>query len=523
MLDLKFWAPRVAFFILFASSGVKANVHNVPSEIEAIKAPFEMPRLDRPKFPDRVFNISDYGAKRLDGTQFKNTKAIVKAIEAASTSGGGVVLIPKGQWLSGPIHLKSNINLKLEKGAELLFSQERDDYLPVVLQRYEGVEAYNYSPMIYAANVNNVAITGEGVLNAQAEHWWHWYEQHGPPPRVVASKEPLASRNFGKGAGQEGMRPNFLVFWKSSNILVEGVSLIDTPMWNVHLSYCDKIIVRGIRIDSTRAPNGDGIVIDSSSNALIEYNHLQTGDDAVVLKSGLNEDGLAINKPTENIVIRNFEAKNVKTGSGGVVFGSETSGGIRNVYVHNANFDSTDRGIRFKTERGRGNVVENIYIEDVRMRNITYEAINFNSFYTGPGKVGPSPLMRNVHIKDVEIDGVPSAIVLVGLPEKWLENIHFENINVVNAEVGARITRVKNITLKNVRIHSKQRAMEVEDVYEFFFERLSLTDQVAGKPLLFKGKFTGAVFTQDFERSNMHFEDGLSSDIVEAEPATQLW
>jgi polygalacturonase len=517
------WLGGFSLLLLVSVNG-HAKVKGVPQDITPLNPPFKMQQLQRPSFPDRVFDIRDYGAKTLEQREgYKNTEEIAATIEAAAKAGGGSVLIPKGKWLTGPIHLKSNINLKLAKGAEVLFSEDKEDYLPVVLQRHEGVEAYNYSPMIYAFEVENVAITGEGTLNAQGEHWWKWYEKYGPPPRAIASKVPLSRRDFGKGSGMEGMRPSFVLFWDSRNILVEDITLIDTPMWNVHLAYCDQIIVRGITVDSVEAPNGDGIVLDSSKNALIEYNHLQTGDDAVVLKSGLNEEGLEINIPTENIVVRNFEAKNVKTGSGGVVFGSETSGGIRNVYVHNAYFESTDRGIRFKTERGRGNVVENIFIENVKMKNVTYEAINFNTFYTGPGKVGPSPAMRNVIIKDVQIDGVPNAIVLVGLPEKWLENIHLENIDVVNSDEGARIARVKNFTMKNVNIQSKKRAMEVDDVYEVFLDELSLSDEFDGKPMLIKGRYTGSIFTDDFNVGEIEFEDGLDASIISEQPAVQGW
>lgn len=515
------------FFLLLiisCSTTLLAQVGEKTEEIAPLNAPFEMAELQRPIIPDQVFDIRNYGAQTIDDSpDFKNTEAFHRAIEAAASAGGGKILVPEGKWLTGPIHLESNINLHLAEGAEILFSEDKEDYLPVVRQRHEGVEAYNYSPMIYAYKVKNVAITGKGVLNAQGDHWWEWFEEHGAPPRAVATKVPLSRRDWGKGAGHEGMRPSFVVFWKSEDILIEDITLNDSPMWNLHMIYSKRIIIRGVTINSLRAPNGDGVVLDSSGEVLVEYNHFETGDDAVVLKSGLNEEALKINIPTENVVVRNFEARKVRTGSGGVVFGSETSGGIRNVYVHNALFDGSDRGIRFKTERGRGNVVENIYIENVKMRNITYQAINFNTFYTGPEATGPSPLMRNVRIKDVEIDGVPTAIELVGLPEKWLENIHLENINVINSEKGARITRVKNLTLKNVSINSEEIAMKVEDAYELFLDNVSLSDDTSGKPLIFSGQHTGAVFTDDFPLEQIEFTDGLSKDIIKEAPKVQAW
>jgi hypothetical protein len=497
---------------------------DVPYEIAPIEAPFEMPQLERPVFPDQTFDIRDFGAIQMDeDREFKNTDVIHRAIDAAYRAGGGKVLIPKGNWLTGPIHLMSNINLYIEEGAVVYFSTVKEDYLPIVRQRHEGVEAYNYSPLVYAYELKNVAVTGKGRLDAQGEHWWRWYREHGAPPRAIASRVPLSRRDFGKGSGMEGMRPNFVVFWKCENILVEGITLDDSPMWNVHLIYSKNAIVRDVTINSLDAPNGDGVVIDSSRDVLVEYNHFETGDDAVVLKSGLNEEGLQINIPTENVVIRNFEAIDVRTGSGGVVFGSESSGGIRNVYVHDAYFEGSDRGVRFKTERGRGNVIENIYIRDIRMKNLTYEAINVNTFYTGPGRVGPSPLIRNVHIRDIHIDGVPTAIALIGLPEKWLENFILENITVVNAERGARIDRVKNLTLRNVDITSQSRAMIATNVYEFSFDNVSLNNTVAELPLLFQGEFTGTVYVDNFPMEKIEFGEGISRDIIIREPVIQEW
>ncbi|MBD3275153.1 MAG: glycoside hydrolase family 28 protein [Candidatus Marinimicrobia bacterium] len=499
---------------------LSAQTSDVPKNIAPIDAPFEMPQLDRPDFPDQTFDIREYGAQSMNQDKnFKNTDAIHQAIEAAHRSGGGRVLIPEGEWLTGPIHLMSHINLHLADGAVVHFSQDKQDYLPVVRYRHEGVETYNYSPLIYAYKVKNVAITGSGVLEAHGEHWWEWGESQ---PRAIATQVPLSRRDFGKGSGMEGMRPNFVVFWKSEDILVEGITLNDSPMWNVHLIYTKRGIVRDVTVNSLDAPNGDGVVLDSAEDILVEYNHFETGDDAVVLKSGFNEEGLEINIPTRNIVVRNFEARKVRTGSGGIVFGSETSGGINNIYVHNAYFEGSDRGIRFKTERGRGNVIENIYIRDIEMKNINNQAINFNTFYTGPEATGPAPLIRNIDIRDIQIDGVPEAITLIGLPEKWLENITLENIQVTNAESGARINRVKNLTMKNVDISSEERAMIATDVYELTFENVSLADDTRGAPLLFQGQHTGALFLGDFPEKQIEFSSGLSSDILKA-PEQQVW
>lgn len=518
------WVFLVAALVLAAApEPAAAQVTEIPREIAPLNAPFEMAQPERPSFPDRTFDIRDYGAADAAVQGALVTDAVHRAIEAAHAAGGGTVLVPPGEWRSGPIHLMSNIHLNIAEGATVRFSTDKEDYLPVVRQRHEGVEAFNYSPMIYANGVSNVAITGGGVLDGQGQHWWQWFEEHGSPPRAAATKVPLSRRQFGKGAGMEGMRPNFVVFFNARNVLVEGITLHDTPMWNIHLVYTVGAIVRGITVNSLDAPNGDGIVIDSSRDVLVEYNTLRTGDDAVVLKSGLNEEGLRINEPTENVVVRNFEAIDVRTGSGGVVFGSETSGGIRYVYVHDAVFDGTDRGIRFKTERGRGNMIENITIRDIQMRNLTFEAINVNTFYTGPEVTGPSPLVRNIHIQDVEVDGVPTGINLVGLPEKWLENFTLENVVIRNAEQGARITRVKNLTLRNVQIESAEHAMVFDDVLEANLENVSLRDQRDGPALVVQGGYTGAILLNDYPLEQVAFEGGATEDVIITELFQQAW
>lgn len=521
-------AALSTLFVLLAgcmSSNSFAQFEKISFDIAPIEAPFYMPQLQRPVFPDNTFNIRDFGARMMNEARgFQNTDAIHKAIEAAHNAGGGKVVIPAGDWYTGPIHLLSNVNLHVSEGATLYFSENRDDYLPVVPQRHNGVECYNYSPPIYAYKVKNVAITGTGTLDAQGEKlWWDWsLEQRqvlGSPRerRAAASPLPLSRRkNFCKGSepGEGGERPSFAIFWKSEDILIEGVSFINGPMWNVHPIYSQRIIIRGITINSLDAHNGDGIVLDSSKDILVEYVRLMTGDDAIVLKSGLNEDGLKINIPTENVVIRNYEAIDVRTGSGGIVFGSETSGGIRNVYVHNAYFNGSDRGIRFKSRRGRGNVVENIYIRDIRLENITHEAIHLDKYYGGVGETGLAPLFKDVFISNIEINGAQTGIEIMGLPEKYFENISFENITITNVRDGARFTRVNNIRLKNVEIHSESHAMIILDAYEMHIRNMTLSDRTGQRPLIIEGGYSGAIFTNDFPREQIELGPGVSKKIL---------
>lgn len=475
----------------------------MPITIAPIKAPFDMPLLKRPSFPDLTFDIRDYEAvqcKWEDDEKHKSTEAINKAIVACHEAGGGKVLVPRGNWLTGAIHLKSNVNLHLAEGAVVHFSNDLEDYLPVVHVRCEGVEAFNYSPLIYAPHAENIAITGRGTLHGHGRWWWQWARNNDRGNRVEASKVPLKERRYGKGGGREGMRPTFIVPWKAKNILIEGITLTESPMWNVHPVYSENIIIRGITVQSLDSPNGDGIVPDSCKNVLIEYNHLETGDDAVVIKSGLNEDGLNIGIVSENIVVRNFTARDVRTGSGGIVFGSETSGGIRNVYVHDAYFDGCDRGIRFKTTRGRGNVIENIYIEKVEMKNIEAQAINFNSYYEREA-TGKSPLFRNVYINNIRVNGAHTAIEMIGLPEKWLENINIKNVVFENVINGAIAHRVKELILEDVSIKSNGRPIALNDVFEATIKNVNLSGQ--HPPLLVGGSESGAITVEGLNPDHM--------------------
>ena len=516
---------RTAFCILL-SGGTALAAQNPtvgpPIEIAPIKAPFEMPTLKRPSFPGVTFDIRDYGAvqcKWEDDEKRKSTEAIAKAIAACHNAGGGKVLIPRGDWLTGAIHLKSNVNLHIAEGAVVHFSNDLEDYLPVVHVRCEGVEAYNYSPLIYAPHVENIAITGRGTLHGHGRWWWRWAKDNDRGDRVEETKVPLKERRYGKGGGREGMRPTFIVPWKARNILIEGITLRESPMWNVHPVYSENIIVRGITVHSLESPNGDGIVPDSCKNVLIEYNHLETGDDAVVIKSGLNADGLKIGIPSENIVVRNFTARDVRTGSGGIVFGSETSGGIRNIYVHDAYFDGCDRGIRFKTTRGRGNVIENIYIENVEMKNIESQAINFNSYYER-GATGKSPLFRNVYIDNVRVNGADTAIEMIGLPEKWLENINIRNAVFENVKNGAIAHRVKELTLEDVSIKSKGRPIALDDVFEATMKNVNLSGQ--RPPLFVDGSESGAIVIEGLTPDHVECTNNVPRGAVTVDGAKLL-
>jgi len=503
-----------------------------PPGIAPIRAPFPMPQLQRPVFADRVFSIVDHGAKAGEG--HLNTGAFRKAIEACSESGGGTVLVPAGRWLTGAIHLRSNVNLHLEEGAVVCFPSDLALYLPVVHDRIMGVECHNYSPFIYAPHAENIAVTGKGTLEADGHWWYAWAEEHKHgtkqgDPREAASKEPLATRKFGKGAGVEGLRPSFIVPWKAKNVLIEGVTLRNIPLWAVRAVYTTNIIVRDISVWGVAGRHGlekvshnnAGVCLDSCRNGLVEYVRIETMDDAVVVRSGLNEDGLKINIPSENIVVRNYSATDIHTGSGGIVFGSETSGGIRNVHVHDAVFERADRGIRFKSTRGRGNVVEDIWIENIRMKDIRRHAISFSTSYSNPVEGGPAPLFRNIRIANVRCDNVatnegkPSAaLYMSGLPDMWLENFSFRDIRITNARKGAQISRARNITLENFQLQaSKGPAVSLDDCRRVTLRHTDLQGPDAA--LSVRGTRT-AELDVDVPAARVRFADDVDPAVVQS-------
>jgi unsaturated rhamnogalacturonyl hydrolase len=302
----------------------------------------------------------------------------------------------------------------------------------------------------------------------------------------------LSERQYGNG--ENGLRPSFLQPWKSENVLVEGITLINTPMWTVHPVYCENVIVRDVHVQSLEAPNGDGVNPDSCRNVLVEYCHFETGDDAIPIKSGLNEDGRRVGKPSENIVARHIDARDVRTGSGGIVIGSETSGGIRNVYVHDCLFVETDRGIRLKSERGRGEVVENLYIQDVEMRDVQNQAININSFYSGGEATGPAPLFRNINIQNVRVDGAAMGVELIGLPEEWVQGFRLKNVT-IRADKGVLCRHVNGLTMTEAEIEAGEQVFELDNCTDVTLRWLELSG--GDSPVVVQGDETGDVRIDD--------------------------
>jgi polygalacturonase len=411
-------------------------------------SPFAMAPIEAPTFPGRIFDVRDFGAVD-DGTT-TNTPAFGRAVEACHGAGGGVVRIPAGTWLTGPIHLRSNVNLCLERGALVRFSTHPADYRPPVLTRWEGVECYNYSPLIYARDCDNIAVTGEGVLDGQGRAWWHWKKLQQAAAKTLYDAQfegvPVERRVY--GSEEAALRPQFLQPLRCRNVLVEGVTFVNGPMWTMHPVYCENVLVRGVTVQ-TEGPNGDGLNPDSCRNVLIEGCSFATGDDCIAINSGMNEDGWRVARPCENIVIRDCT---MSEGHGAVAIGSGMSGGVRHVYVSDCHFTGGDQGIRLKSMRGRGGFVEDVHVERITMAGLRQEAIVLNMFYgfsTAASRSDAPPVFRNIHVKDVTCTSAGVAITIRGLPEQPVERVVLEDLR-LNAVEGIRCQEVDGLTLRNV-------------------------------------------------------------------------
>ncbi|MCX6952282.1 MAG: glycoside hydrolase family 28 protein [Verrucomicrobia bacterium] len=441
---------RCLLLLLGVASACALTAAEVPwggDPIAPITAPFPMPQLTRPVFPSRVVSIADHGA--VAGGTVKNTAAFARAIAACADAGGGRVLVPAGRWLTGPVHLRSQIELHLAEGAEIVFSDRFEDYLPVVLVRVGGIELYNYSPFIYARDCTDVAITGPGKLNGNSKAWWDWKTKETKEIFQLAPKNvPVAKRIF--GTPEAAIRPNFVVFFNCRNVLMEGFTIGGGPNWTLHPVYCENIIIRRVHV-LTDGPNNDGIDPDSCRNLLIEHCVFDTGDDCVVLKSGYNEDGWRVARPTENVVMRWCSSRR---GHGGLVVGSEMSGDVRNVYVHDCDFEGTDRAVRIKSRRGRGGVVENVWAENLRTKDLKYEVIIMNMDYSADRNTTVNekpPIFRHFHFKNITGHGSPAAIRLQGLDDAPIDDLTFENMTIAST-TGVITQYVTHLSFKNVQV-----------------------------------------------------------------------
>lgn len=401
-----------------------------------------------PNIPNRDYLITDFDAKRGDARP-----AIMAAIEQASADGGGRVIIPKGQWEShGPIHLKSRINLHISEGATLLFSPEPEDYLPAVLTRWEGTEMYGYSPLIYAYQVQDVAVTGKGTLDGNEDSEFHpWYDKQRPDMDSLramgAAGNPVEERQFAEG---HFLRPSMLQIVDAQRVLLEDYTIKNSPFWINHLVYTDHAIVRGLKVDSM-FPNNDGIDVDSSRYVIVENNFFRTGDDSVVIKSGRDYDGRQVGRPSEYVVVRN----NDMGGEDGIALGSEMSGGIRHVYFTDNILRSGKAAVRFKANLDRGGVAEHI-----RVRNMTIESFDqlfwFQLNY--PGELGGNypTVYRDLVFEDITVESTGS-VLEVYAPEGYpLQDVTLRNITIKKADDLFVLDNVQNLVFDNVEINGNR-------------------------------------------------------------------
>lgn len=443
-------APTMA-----AATGPSPEAAAEAAERAWAQVPAILKRIVPPVFPARDFVITEYGAVG-DGTT-DCTQAFRDAIAACHRAGGGRVVVPAGTFLTGAIHLRSGVNLHVTKNATVLFSTDTRMYLPAVFARFESTEVINYSPFIYAYRQENIAITGEGTLDGQgSKSVWHQWKQTGreDEKRLVEmgnERVPVVQRIFGEG---HRLRPNFVQPIRCRNVLIEGVRFVDSPMWVLNPVYCTNVTVRNVIVDSKstgpKAPNTDGCNPESSTDVLIENCVFNTDDDCIAIKSGRDVDGRRVNIPAQNVVIRNCE---FKAGHGGVTAGSETAGGIRNVFAENCSFDSPDlrMAIRLKTNPRRGGFIENFYVRNCTVKT-ALTGIHMTMRYDRVVEGDAVPLIRNIDVRNVTFDNLKQAIVIEGISDTaQIADVTVADCIFPETTQRSVITNAARVNLLNIR------------------------------------------------------------------------
>lgn len=456
---------------------VGANV--MPADLAPLgNLPFKMKDLKLPVFKNKTVYLIDED-KDSEGmiTLSVNTK-----IAELSKQGGGTVVIPAGHWKSGRITLKSGVELKIDKNAVLEFSEKQEDYLPAVFTRHEGVEVMGAGAFIYAYKQKNIALTGEGVITGPDMDVEMRRLRNGNSvvEKDIDWKMPVTQRICDGQNGRTFYRPKSFSPVDCKNVLVEGVTFEKSVLWNINPIYCDNVIIRGVTVNSVGVPSGDGIDISSCKNVLIEYSTLNCGDDCFTLKSGRCEDGLRVNKPTENVVIRYCLAKD---GHGGITCGSETAGGIHNVYLHDCVFYGTRTGFRFKTRRNRGGTVESIFYERVRLVDMkeafTWDLLG-SEMYMGelarrnpPLDITPlTPTVRNIAIRNFIVESSDRMMTVNAIPEIPCSGIVIENGKVRTNRIVRTINDANGITFKNLEIQATDNRIVLDNSKNINFENV---------------------------------------------------
>ncbi|MCR4622619.1 MAG: glycoside hydrolase family 28 protein [Clostridiales bacterium] len=412
--------------------------------------PFELPT--GASIPDRSVSITDFGA--VPGGKVKNTPAFQNAIAYLVERGGGRVDVPEGLWLTGPIRLKSCIELHLAAGAEVRFSMDKEDYLPPVYTLFEGVRCYTFSAQIYARECHDIAVTGEGTFNGQGFSWWYMAViREGVEALYKAGEDDVPVEKRVYATEEQGIRPGLLHFIDCENVTIEGPTFTFSPFWTLHPTWCKNVIVRNITIKNpwVHAPNTDGCNLEGCSRALIDGVYTDTGDDAVCLKSGRDADGRRVGLPCENIIVRHIVAQR---SHGGITIGSEMSGGVRNVLVEECEFRNNLIGIWIKTAPERGGYVENIEYHDIKVGHVREYAVCVTmGYYVDDNKPQPiqfMPRIQHIHIDGLTCEYAGTGIMLDGRESSPLEDISLDNI-VCHGKINTDIKYVRGLQMTNTR------------------------------------------------------------------------
>jgi polygalacturonase len=409
--------------------------------------------IQEPQFPEHTVNVCELGA-RGDGT-CNDLPALQAAVYQCSEAGGGTVQVPAGTyWLEGPLHLKSNINLQLDEGSVLRFSAELSDFLPVVYTRWEGTKLFNYSSFIYANGVENVGITGSGTIDGNSEGKFEgWFEKQRPDQdrlRTMGDRAtPVEERTFGEG---HYLRPSFIQFIDSERIKIEGVKIVNSPFWIIHPIFSKHITIRNVSIESMVLQN-DGVDVDSSCFVLIENCTFRTGDDAVAIKSGRDEEGRELARPSENIVIRNNTCLEVHNG---FAIGSEMSGSVRNVFIENNTIESGRNLIFFKANLDRGGVVENVHVRNITVEHASHNLIRFQTDYHEFRGGEHPPAFRKFRIENVTCKEADTGIRVEGHVDSPIKDVIIRNVTVEKAATAVEIHAHDQVQLVDVMINGMQ-------------------------------------------------------------------
>jgi polygalacturonase len=470
MNNININSPKIFIFslaIFFFTTSIVIGQEKKASKSAWKKMQNILDNLKPTSFPNLTYSVLDYGAIA-DGV-FDNTISINNTIKECSKNGGGKVVVPSGKYLTGPINLENNVNLHLDEGAEILFSTNSDDY-PIVHTSFEGTELMNYSPLIYTYNKNNVAITGNGILNGQAnnENWWSWcgkdtYGWKEGMPKQLESVQNLMNmaekgtavneRVFGK---EHYLRPNFIEFFECTNVLIQDVKVVNAPFWILHPIKSTNVIIDGVTINS-HGPNNDGCDPEYSKNVLIKNCSFNTGDDCIAIKAGRDADGRRVAIKSENIIVQNCK---MYDGHGGVTIGSEMSAGVSNVFVENCVMSSPDLevAIRLKTNSKRGGLIENFYVRNIEIGQVKEAVLKADMFYSVHGNQEGKfiPRIENIYLENVKVKyGGKYSILAIGHKESPIKNITFKNVTIDKVDTMYSIKNAKNTKFINTYINGK--------------------------------------------------------------------